>query len=70
MPIIDALALAVLSSLLLYSIKRIDEMDARIDALEKHLVKIEMMVDRRKAEERHHTSLDDGWYSDNSGIKL
>lgn len=65
MTVLDGIAAAIVSSLLLYLINRIDNMDrhidTRFDSIEKRLTIVEMTLPKRKG---------DHYYSENSGIEL
>lgn len=65
MTAIDAIAISIIGSLIFYSIKRIDEMDKRVDerldALDHRLTHFESLLPKRKS---------DRYYSENSGIEM
>ena len=70
MAIVDGLAFGLIAGLIMYNIKRTDEVDSRLDKIDNRLVKIEVILPKRKSDDRHYTIQDEGWFSDNSGINL
>lgn len=63
MVIIEAITITLLGSFIIYLIKRHDELDKRMDAIEKHLITIETKLPKRRTD-------NDYYYSPNSGIDL
>ena len=70
MAIVDGLAFGLIAGLIMYNIKRTDEVDSRLDKIDNRLVKLEVLLPKRKTDDRHYTAIDEGWHSDNSGIDL
>ncbi len=60
--IVEALGLALISSLILYNIKRTDQVDSRLDQLCDRMARVEVAIPKRKGERNY--------YSENSGIDL
>lgn len=62
MPIMEGLIVTLIGSLIVYLVKRHDELDKRIDLIEKHLIVIENALPKRRT--------DANYFSPNSGIEL
>lgn len=62
MQVLEGILIAVISSVFIYLVKRHDDLDKRIDLIERHLIKIETKLPKRRN--------DDPYFSPNSGIEL
>jgi len=62
MGVTEVVATGIICSLILYNIKRTDDVDARIDKFSDRLTHIEVLLPKRKSDTYYH--------SENSGIDL
>ncbi len=67
---------SILTGLMFYGIKRIDSLDERIDKIQVFLARFESYLPKRRSDrnrnqdDQHHTTTNEPWYSENSGIEL
>lgn len=65
---IEAIALAIITSTLFYAVTRIDGLDRRIDRLVLQLEKLEALTPKRRTDRPSDREIP--YYSPNSGIEL
>lgn len=67
---LEAIALAVITSSLYYTVTKIDGLDHRLDKLALQLEKLEAKLPKRKDDRSYPSDNDPIYYSPNSGVDL
>jgi hypothetical protein len=62
MGVLEVISTGVIASLIIYNIKRTDDIDSRLDAISDRIIRLEMLLPKRKDHRPY--------YSENSGIDL